>query len=80
MKDAPSAKEHADVATMRTEIDELKKGYNKLNDWLGGTVDPWTGKPRHDGFIETFPQYQDEIRTTLGTILSRIEGLNGGTH
>ena len=39
-------------------IAELKKGYNKLNDWLGGTVDPWTGKPRHDGFIETFPQYQ----------------------
>ena len=85
MKEAPSThvaeETKSQLATMQVDIDELKKGYTKLNDWLGGTKDPWTGTDRHDGFIETFPLYQSEVRTALNKILERLPEENGnGKH
>lgn len=81
MKKAPTLKDAQDIANLQIDVAELKKGYTKLNDWLGGTTDPWTGKPRHDGFIETFPIYQEEVKNTLGEIVSKLDNLNGnGVH
>lgn len=78
MKRAPDVQETEDITTMKADIKLLKTGYEKLNAWLGGTKD-FLGQPKHDGFIETFPAYQNEVRETLAEILDRLPK-NGNGH
>lgn len=79
VRTAPVLKDAADIAQLQADVHLLKEGYEKIWGWLGGTKDI-LGRDKHDGFMETFPAYQDEVRGTLQTILDKIENGNRNGH
>jgi hypothetical protein len=78
-KVAPVLKDAEDIEVLKKDVIELKVSFKKFSDWLGGTKD-FLGHEKHDGFIETFPLYQIEVRDSLKTIIEKIDDRNGNGH
>lgn len=75
-KAAPTAKESADVAALKHDVAELKESHRKVTEWLVGSKDI-RGNDKHDGFIETFPLYQNEVRGAITEIGKKLDQLPG---
>lgn len=74
VKEAPVLQEAADLALLKADVKELKEGHRKTNEWLLGGKD-LLGRDKHDGFIETFPIYQEEVRAAFTDIGKKLDQL-----
>lgn len=74
VKRAPVLKESEDIKILKSDVAELKTGFSEINGWLRGGKD-LLGRDKHDGFIETFPKYQDEVRLAVGGLGKKIDDL-----
>lgn len=74
VKQAPVLQDAADIVLLKEDVAELKTGFSEINGWLRGGKD-LLGRDKHDGFIETFPKYQDEVRLAVGGLGKKIDDL-----
>jgi hypothetical protein len=73
-KEAPAKKDTADIAVLKVDVEELKEGHRKISEWLLGGKDI-LGRDKHDGFIETFPAYQKEVRDAFTDVTTKLDQL-----
>lgn len=74
VKEAPVRQDAADIASLKIDVADLKTGFSEINGWLRGGKD-LLGREKHDGFIETFPQYQDEVRSAFSEVGAKLDAL-----
>ena len=52
----------------------VENGIRDFTEWLKGSINPITKQNRGDGFIDVFPQFQDEVLTRLDEIKASTNG------
>lgn len=64
-KDAPLTKDAADIAGLRADVTALQVESTKVNTWLLGTKDPFTGELIGNGFKDQYPRDLSDLKRLI---------------
>lgn len=68
LEQAAKDKAKADDSALAARVAVLEAQAARVTTWLGGTTD-YFGKPRKDGFMDTFPEWQKSVDSRLNQAL-----------
>lgn len=71
-KAQPVQEESARTESLEISMAEVQLGLSQVKDWLIGGKD-LLGRSKGDGFIETYPKFQQEVRDGFKGINGRLD-------
>ena len=70
----PVLHDAAAITDLQGRMVTVENGIRDFTEWLKGSINPITKQNRGDGFIDVFPQFQDEVLTRLDEIKASTNG------